>query len=71
MRCLHRAHFLDELVKAIPAENVHFNKHLRDIEDIPGVPNTIHFNDGTSATADIVIGADGIHSTVRAYLLGC
>lgn len=30
----------------------------------------LHFKDGTTATADAVIGADGIHSTVRALLLG-
>ena len=29
----------------------------------------LHFKDGTSATADAVVGADGIHSTVRKFLL--
>ncbi len=30
----------------------------------------LRFNDGATATADAVIGADGIHSHVREYLLG-
>ena len=31
---------------------------------------TLHFKDGTSATADVAIGADGVHSKVRDYLIG-
>ena len=70
MQSVHRAHFLDELVKAVPAQRAHFNKRLQTIEDKDGSPVALHFSDGTSATADVVIGADGIHSAVRKYLLG-
>ena len=48
------------------AEGVSFayGKRLVAAEETPdGV--TAHFADGTSATADILIGADGIRSTVR------
>ena len=31
---------------------------------------TLHFQDGTTVTADAVIGADGVHSTVREFLFG-
>jgi 2-polyprenyl-6-methoxyphenol hydroxylase-like FAD-dependent oxidoreductase len=31
---------------------------------------TVHFADGREAEADILIGADGVHSTVRAVLFG-
>ena len=31
---------------------------------------TIHFSDGTTATADVVIGADGIKSVVRGAVTG-
>ncbi len=31
---------------------------------------TLAFADGTRATADAVVGADGVHSTVRELLLG-
>ncbi|KAI9817900.1 MAG: hypothetical protein M1827_001019 [Pycnora praestabilis] len=69
MQSVHRAHFLDELVKGIPAQRAHFNKRLVAIED-EGDTITLRFKNGTTATADAVIGADGIHSTVREHLLG-
>lgn len=70
MQSVHRAHFLDELVKLVPAKRVHFNKGLTTIEDEPEKQVVMHFKDGTTARADAVIGADGIHSHVREYLLG-
>ena len=70
MQCLHRALFLDELVKAVPEQCAHFNKHVESIEDDPEKEVLLRFKDGTMATADAVIGADGIHSRVRDYLLG-
>lgn len=69
MQSVHRAHFLDELVKGVPAYRAHFNKRLQDLEETEdGV--TLYFKDDTTATADVVIGADGVHSTVRAFLIG-
>lgn len=69
MRSLHRAHFLDELVKGVPAYRAHFNKRLQDLEETEdGV--TLHFKDGTTASADVAIGADGVHSKVREFLIG-
>ena len=70
MQSVHRADFLDELVKAVPSQHANFNKRLQQIEDKDGSPIVMRFDDGTSATADVVIGADGIHSNVRKYLLG-
>ncbi|MEU1942373.1 FAD-dependent monooxygenase [Streptomyces sp. NPDC020125] len=44
-----------------------YGKRLVAVEEAPdGV--TAHFADKTSATADILIGADGIHSTVRTVI---
>ena len=69
MQSVHRAHFLDELVKGIPAQRAHFNKRLEDLEETEdGV--TLYFKDGTSATANVAIGADGVHSVVRNFLVG-
>lgn len=71
MQSVHRAHFLDELIKGVPAQRAHFNKRLERLEecdDDEGVH--LFFKDGTGATADLVIGADGVHSCVRQYLMG-
>jgi len=48
---------------------LHFGKKLATIEDT-GSDVYMTFEDGTSARADIVIGADGINSKVRETLLG-
>ena len=69
MQSVHHAHFLDELVKAVPAQRAHFNKRLEWIEAGPeGV--TLHFKDGLSAQADVASGADGVHSKIREHALG-
>lgn len=70
MESVHRAHFLEELVKSFPSERAHFHKRVDFLEDKLDGPVVMHFKDGTTATADAVIGADGVHSTVRAHLLG-
>ena len=43
--------------------------YIQDQYDFDG-PVILHFADGTIATADAVIGADGIHSYVREFLIG-
>ncbi|KAF3055965.1 Salicylate hydroxylase [Daldinia childiae] len=67
----HRAHFLDELVKHLPPDVVKFQKrlHTYTVGD-GGLGITLNFVDGTSATADAVIGCDGIKSRVRQLLFG-
>ncbi|KAL9112790.1 MAG: hypothetical protein Q9227_003093 [Pyrenula ochraceoflavens] len=68
--CL-RAQFLDEMVKFIPPDVVEFRKKLYTyVVPSDQGPITLKFEDGTSATADAVIGCDGIRSRVRQILLG-
>lgn len=68
---IHRAHFLDELVKLLEPDRAHFGKRLDEIrENGDKSPLVLHFKDNTIAEADLIIGADGIHSTVRKYILG-
>lgn len=43
---------------------IEYNKKLKTISQ-PGTKVTAYFEDGTEATADFLIGADGIHSSVR------
>lgn len=68
--CL-RAQFLDQLASTLPPNVAHFNKELTSYIDPSPSPGLIrlHFADGTSATADALIGCDGFRSRVRAQLL--
>ncbi|HEY9127898.1 MAG TPA: NAD(P)/FAD-dependent oxidoreductase, partial [Acidobacteriaceae bacterium] len=55
------------LVEFAEAEgiDVHFNKRLINVEDRPGQPVIATFADGSTATGDCLVGADGIRSQVR------
>lgn len=68
-RQIHRAHLLDALKERIPSSKLHTGKKLASIEtrDV-GTKYVLHFMDGTTAEADIVIGCDGIKSKVREHL---
>ncbi|MBV9970330.1 MAG: FAD binding domain-containing protein [Xanthobacteraceae bacterium] len=58
----------DMLRRAFPSERYHDGKALAAIE-IGGDAVTARFADGSSAAGDLLIGADGLRSTVRARLL--
>ncbi|PWY82488.1 salicylate hydroxylase [Aspergillus eucalypticola CBS 122712] len=68
---VHRAHFLDEMIKLVPKEISRFNKHLDDIhERISDGKLILKFADGSEDEADLVIGCDGIKSQVRQIIVG-
>jgi len=68
---VHRAHFLDELVSLIPSGRATFGKKVNDIVDLPdGEGVRISFADGSTATASIAIGTDGIKSNIRPIVIG-
>lgn len=67
---VHRAAFLKELLDNVPEERMHASKKLAKFERNSDGSLTLHFTDGTTHECDILIGADGIRSTVRKLILG-
>ncbi len=67
--CMHRGDLHSALASVVPAESVQLNKKLVGL-DQDGSGVTLSFADGSTARADAVIGADGLHSLVRSILLG-
>jgi salicylate hydroxylase len=63
----HRADVLDALSRAVPAGTVRLGRRATAIS-VNGPTATLTFADGETAEADVVIGADGIHSVIRAAL---
>jgi salicylate hydroxylase len=64
---VHRAEFLDILLRALPASSLHVGHRCVDLtEGAEGV--TLTFENATRAAFDLVIGADGIRSVVRQRL---
>jgi salicylate hydroxylase len=67
---VHRARFLEALVNLIPADIAHFDKKCISLSQSESNGVTLAFKDGTTHTADIVIGCDGVRSAVRAGVVG-
>lgn len=60
---IHRAALQDELINAVQA-SVHWGKKCVQVEETP-TQASVQFEDGSMASGDILVGADGIRSTVR------
>ena len=56
------------LLEGLEAE-VHFGKRFLSYEEAPGGGVLAHFADGSTATADVLVGADGASSPVRGQRL--
>ena len=65
----HRSDVLMMLAGKVPAERLHLGHRLTGFVD-HGDRVELQFAERAPASADIVVGADGIHSTVRALLFG-
>lgn len=66
---IHRADLLDVLAQSIPADVVSLSARCEAVTTSESGASA-RFTDGTEIEADVVIGADGIHSAVRASLFG-
>ncbi|KAF2229933.1 salicylate hydroxylase [Viridothelium virens] len=62
--------FLRELLADVPQERMHAGKKLDKIDYNSDGSMKLRFTDGTTHECDILIGADGIRSTVRRLILG-
>ncbi|KAL7810569.1 hypothetical protein V8C44DRAFT_332563 [Trichoderma aethiopicum] len=70
---VHRAEFLQVLydhLRATSEARLETNKRAVEIIDEQGKATTIRFADGSTASADLVIACDGIHSAVRRQFNG-
>ena len=66
---IHRADLLDVLSARLPSERLHLGARGADA-DTHGDVAWARLRDGTEIEADAIVGADGIHSAVRASLFG-
>jgi salicylate hydroxylase len=66
---MHRQHLVDILEQHLPAScTVHFNKRLIKYDTPSAGSLVLHFADGGTENTDVLIGADGIRSSVRKTL---
>src|SRR5689334_17663146 len=63
---MHRADFVELLAAPLPAGIVHTGHRAVGIEQDAGKAR-VRFANGASAEADVVVGADGIHSELRPH----
>jgi salicylate hydroxylase len=66
---IHRADIINALAENFPLENIQFDKRVKTLTQNDAGVN-VQFEDGSAATFDVVVGADGIHSRVRSALFG-
>lgn len=67
--CIHRADLLSILKEQVPSECVHLGEKLESFKE--GESGVIaHLSSGRTAEGHVLVGADGIHSRVRALLWG-
>lgn len=64
-----RADLQQMLREQFGTDRVHLGKACTGVEQSDGVV-TAHFDDGSSAQAQLLIAADGTHSRLRSYVLG-
>jgi salicylate hydroxylase len=68
---VHRAELHRVLAARVPPGQIVLGRRLIGVEESPsGTGAVLRFADGSSAVADVVVGADGVHSVVREALFG-
>jgi salicylate hydroxylase len=67
--CAHRADLLDALLSGLGRDGFYLNSRVERFEQGDDSV-TVTLSDGSTVTGDVLIGADGIHSTVRGQMFG-
>ena len=67
--CMHRADLHDALRSLVPLDRIQLDRKLVGLDQRGGQVR-LAFADGSRASADLVVGADGVHSTVREIVIG-
>ncbi|KAI0152172.1 salicylate 1-monooxygenase [Hypoxylon sp. NC0597] len=66
----YRAHLQEALAKHVDPSRIHLSKSFESVDvDKSNKKLKLKFADGSTATADIILGADGIHSAVRTFFV--
>lgn len=68
-RTVARSELMEGLASLLPKDRLSFGKRIKSIAET-GQNVKVSFEDGSNIEADCVIGADGIHSLTRRYILG-
>ncbi len=66
---IHRHDLLAAIATGLPSERVHLNHRFARFEDHGNIVEA-WFDNGARISVDVLVGADGIHSTVQAGLFG-
>jgi 2-polyprenyl-6-methoxyphenol hydroxylase-like FAD-dependent oxidoreductase len=64
---IHRAELQSSLAQSVPARSIHLSHSFSHLEQRPN-SIALHFENGASVEADLVVACDGIHSAVRKSL---
>ncbi|ESK92133.1 salicylate hydroxylase [Moniliophthora roreri MCA 2997] len=67
---IYRPAFVDAVEELLDPTIIHFHKRCTGLSTSQSGRTLVHFSDGTTYEADVVIGADGIRSVSRDFVTG-
>ncbi|KAH0585230.1 hypothetical protein H2248_008476 [Termitomyces sp. 'cryptogamus'] len=67
---IYRTSFLEAIVPMLDPRLVHMEQRCISVSALSSGSHVIHFADGSTYEADLVIGADGIKSVIRDFVTG-
>jgi salicylate hydroxylase len=68
VRGVHRADLIDLLARELPSDRVHTGYRCDAFEQDENIAR-VHFENGVTVEADVVIGADGLHSLLQEHIV--